>query len=112
MRIAIPLAGALLADHFGHCPRFGLFDADPETRRVVASSEIDAPEHQPGLLPSWLKERGVTHVIAGGMGARARTLCEGLGIEVVTGAAGEAAGLVESFLRGELVSTGRTCTHH
>jgi predicted Fe-Mo cluster-binding NifX family protein len=33
-----------------------------------------APEHQPGLLPLWLKERGVNVVIAGGIGSRAMDL--------------------------------------
>ncbi|MCK7542001.1 MAG: hypothetical protein MZV63_69485 [Marinilabiliales bacterium] len=27
--------------------------------------------HEPGLLPGWLAEKGVTDVIAGGMGQRA-----------------------------------------
>jgi predicted Fe-Mo cluster-binding NifX family protein len=53
---------------------------------VTATKETPAPEHQSGLLPPWLKERGVTHVIAGNMGAQARSLFYAASVEVLTGA--------------------------
>ena len=112
MRIAIPMEGEQLAQHFGHCGSFALVDVDPVARLISASTEIAAPEHQPGLLPPWLKERGVTHVIAGGMGSRARSLFQEVSIEVVTGAPSErAAALVEQYLAGRLVTTPHTCDH-
>ncbi len=72
MRIAIPLADGKLAMHFGHCERFVLVDLDPAGKKVVKRENVKAPPHQPGLLPSWLAERGATIIIAGGMGRRAR----------------------------------------
>lgn len=74
MKIAIPVTGDCLNSHFGHCEKFALVDVDDETKQTTATTEVVAPEHQPGLLPVWLKERGVTVVIAGGMGARALSL--------------------------------------
>ena len=59
MRIAIPTTGDCLNPHFGHCEKFALVDVDPKTKEVTATTELVAPEHQPGLLPVWLKERGV-----------------------------------------------------
>lgn len=112
MRIAIPVTGDQLEQHFGHCEKFALFDFDQETKKLVASGETPAPEHQPGLLPPWLKERGVTHVIAGNMGNRARTLLQDASVEVVIGAPVETAEvLVQQYLNGTLVTTEPTCDH-
>jgi predicted Fe-Mo cluster-binding NifX family protein len=112
MRIAIPLTDGQLTQHFGHCERFALIDVDPITRAVKSSTEVDAPEHQPGLLPPWLKERGVTLIIAGGMGSRARTLFQEVSIEVLTGAsAAGAATVVSQYLDGKLVTGENACDH-
>ena len=87
-------------------------DVDPATRQVTASAEVDAPEHQPGLLPPWLKERGVNVVIAGGMGERAQALFQAASIQVLTGApAGDATDIVRQYLDGTLVTGEHVCDH-
>ena len=112
MRIAIPTTGDCLNPHFGHCEKFALVDVDPKTKEVTATTELVAPEHQPGLLPVWLKERGVTVVIAGGMGARALSLFQEASIEVITGAPAESiATLIRKYLDGSLVSVEHLCEH-
>ena len=112
MRIAIPTTGDCLNPHFGHCEKFALVDVDPKTKEVTATTELVAPEHQPGLLPVWLKERGVTVVIAGGMGARALSVFQEASIEVITGAPAESvATLVRKYLDGTLVSVEHLCEH-
>lgn len=112
MRIAIPMNGNRLDLHFGHCSKFGLFDVATDTQTVTSSEEVAAPEHQHGLLPSWLKEHGVTFVIAGGMGAHARSLLTEASIDVITGAPAEAASvLVRRFLDGTLKTEERFCDH-
>jgi predicted Fe-Mo cluster-binding NifX family protein len=63
-------------------------------------------------LPVWLKERGVTVVIAGGMGARALSLFQEASIEVITGAPTESVStLVRKYLDGSLVSVEHLCEH-
>lgn len=112
MRIAIPLTEGRLAQHFGHCEKFALVDIDTEKRSVTAVTEVDAPEHEPGLLPSWLSARQVNMVIAGGMGTRAQSLFGDASIRVITGAAGGTAqSLAEEYLNGTLVSRPSTCDH-
>lgn len=112
MRIAIPVADGFLSQHFGHCKNFALVDVDPATKQITSSSEIAAPEHQPGLLPPWLKERGVNLVIAGGMGSRAHSLFQAESIEVLTGAPAESvAELVRKYLDGQLVTGVNACDH-
>jgi predicted Fe-Mo cluster-binding NifX family protein len=79
---------------------------------VLSTMEIPAPEHQHGLLPPWLKERGVTLVIAGGMGIHARSLLRDVSIEVLTGAPEEAPELlVRRYLEGTLETAERLCDH-
>jgi len=112
IRIAIPVAGGRLAQHFGHCEKFALVDVDPVTRQTTASTEVAAPEHQPGRLPPWLKERGVNLIIAGGMGSRAHSLFQTVSIEVLSGAPEETvATLVQQYLDGTLVTGANACDH-
>jgi ATP-binding protein involved in chromosome partitioning len=112
MRIAIPLADGRLSMHFGHCERFVLIDVDPATRAIQKKEELPAPEHEPGLLPRWLAERGAELIIAGGMGGRAQGLFTQNGIQVVVGAPAEAPEtLVAAYLDGSLRSGENFCDH-
>jgi predicted Fe-Mo cluster-binding NifX family protein len=112
MRIAIPVANGKLAMHFGHCEAFALIDVDPNTKAITKTEILEAPEHQPGLLPPWLHERGAALIIAGGMGVRAQQLFAENGIQVVTGAPCEPPEmLVEAYLAGALQSGANLCDH-
>ena len=112
MIIAIPLEDGKLAQHFGHCASFALMHTDT-ANAVTERRDVDAPPHVPGLLPEWLSERGVTLVIAGGMGARALDLFAQKGIKVVTGAPVDAPErLVAAYFRESLETTANACNHH
>jgi predicted Fe-Mo cluster-binding NifX family protein len=112
MRFAIPLAEGKLAIHFGHCASFALIDIDPVGKTIVKRQDVDAPPHQPGLLPPWLAERGVGRIIASGMGQRAQDLFSAQGIEVTVGAPVETPEkLVVSFLADSLSVGGNACDH-
>jgi len=112
MRIAIPLAEGKLSAHFGHCRSFALFDVDPDEKTVLRQQVLDAPEHAPGLLPSWLGRHGVDLVIAGGMGRRAQGFFDEGGVKVVTGAPPEAPErIVDAYLEGTLAIGGNICDH-
>lgn len=112
MRIAIPLANGRLSMHFGHCEHFALVDVDTTEKKVVKREDIDAPPHQPGLLPPWLAERGANVIIAGGMGQRAQELFAHQGIQVVVGAPAEAPEkLIVDYLAGTLRFGENICDH-
>ena len=112
MRIALPVTDGKLCMHFGHCDTFALIDVDPKTKTITAKDVVDAPEHQPGLLPPWLAERGVHVVIAGGMGQRAQSLFVENKIKVVTGApADPPEQVVADYLAGTLKTGANTCDH-
>jgi Mrp family chromosome partitioning ATPase/predicted Fe-Mo cluster-binding NifX family protein len=110
MRIAIPVTKGRLSMHFGHSEQFALIDV--EKGRIAGSETVDAPEHEPGLLPEWLGERKTNLIIAGGMGSRAKSLFREKGIEVLTGAPCDPPEqLVETYLEGDLVLGENTCDH-
>jgi NifU-like protein involved in Fe-S cluster formation/predicted Fe-Mo cluster-binding NifX family protein len=112
MKIAIPIANGKLTMHFGHCEAFALIVADPKSKSIVTREDVDAPPHQPGLLPPWLAERGVQLVIAGGMGQRAQMLFAEQGIQVLVGAPADTPErLVLAHLDGTLPLAGNACDH-
>ncbi|UCF06349.1 MAG: P-loop NTPase [bacterium] len=112
MRIAIPIAQGKLSMHFGHCDQFALVDVDTGERTIVSQQLVDAPAHQPGLLPGWLRERGADLVIASGMGQRAKALFKDNGIDVLIGApSDEPDTIVKAYLEGTLVTGENICDH-
>ena len=112
MKIAIPLAEGKLTMHFGHCASFALVEVDAQTKKIVKREDIDAPPHQPGLLPPWLAKRGATVIIAGGMGQRAQELFGQQGIQVVVGAPCDTPEIiVNNFLAGTLKVGDNVCDH-
>ncbi len=112
MKIAIPVANGKLCLHFGHCEKFAFLQIDEATHKIVESLLLSPPAHEPGVLPRWIGAQGATQVIAGGMGAMARTMLEKNGISVQVGAPSlgpaEVAGL---WLRGELIAGENGCDH-
>ncbi len=112
MKIAVPVAGDKLAMHFGHCEKFAIIEVDENEKKVLGKTFIDAPPHQPGLLPPWLAERGANVIISGGMGQRAQDLFAANNIKVVVGAPSESPEkLAADFLAGTLVSGQNICDH-
>lgn len=112
MRIAIPMADGLLAQHFGHCEQFELIDVDDQAKSVVARKALPAPEHAHGVLPRWLHEQGAQVVIAGGIGQGAQSLLRQAGIEVLAGVESRTADdVIGAYLNGTLVSGVSSCNH-
>jgi len=112
LRIAIPVSGERLSMHFGHCDTFALLDVDPGKKEILNKENVDAPPHQPGLLPRWLHERGVNMIIAGGMGTRAQELFAQNNIKVITGAPNlTPERLIKDLLEGSLVTGANICDH-
>jgi predicted Fe-Mo cluster-binding NifX family protein len=109
-KIAVPVSDGKLDGHFGHCKQFALVEV--EEQEIKGISYLDAPPHQPGLLPPWLAERGATDIIAGGMGQRAIDLFNEKGINVFVGAPAIAPEeLVNGFLNESLSFSANYCDH-
>ena len=103
MKIAIPLEGGVLASHFGRCQEFAIISLDLDAKRIIQTEAMSPPVHQPGVLPQWLHQLGVSAVIAGGMGQRAIQLFSQMGIDVHAGAPVDSPeNLTRAFLDGSL----------
>lgn len=112
MKIAIPTNDDILSAHFGHCKTFVLVDVDLKKKRVLNKVVVDAPRHEPGVLPKFLADQGANAIIAGGMGNQAICLFEENNIEVVLGAPEKRTDeIISDFLNGTLKTDGNLCDH-
>ncbi|MFZ5828963.1 MAG: NifB/NifX family molybdenum-iron cluster-binding protein [Planctomycetota bacterium] len=112
MKIAIPVADGRLCMHFGHCEQFALVEVAENNPSAMQTALVAPPPHEPGVLPRWLHEQGVTLVIAGGMGHRAQQLFSKNGVQVLVGAPAESPEtLVTAYLKGTLSCGGNCCDH-
>lgn len=111
MKIAVPTAQGRFSEHFGGAECFGLYDVDEAAKTIRSKVEAEAPPHERGAYPRWLREQGAEVILAGGMGPRAIQMFDHYGIKVVVGVSGDAPdALVQSFLEGTLISSGDPCT--
>jgi predicted Fe-Mo cluster-binding NifX family protein len=110
MKIAVATEKEMVTEHFGHCQGFMIFDT--EKKGIVRSEMVPNPGHKPGFLPRFLADLGVDTIISGGMGSAAVELFNGNNIEVIVGIEGSAQAAVESYLEGNLKSTGSGCHEH
>jgi len=100
MRVAISTDGGLVSAHFGRCPSFTIVEID--NGKITKKTEVANPGHQPGFIPQFLDEKGVECIIAGGMGMRATSLFEELGIKTIVGVSGKIEDALEQLKKGDL----------
>jgi len=112
MKYAVPMSGGLVATHFGHCEQFGLFDVDEIKKQILKKEFVSSPGHEPDYLPHWLTEKGVSRIIAGGMGSRAQNLFQKNHIGVIIGTIEKDPDqAVLSYLDGRLATGSNICDH-
>ncbi|MGB4503591.1 MAG: NifB/NifX family molybdenum-iron cluster-binding protein [Syntrophaceticus sp.] len=109
MKVAVPSEGTDICAHFGHCESFTIVEM--EDGKVINKQTLEAPPHEPGLLPRLLAEKGVNVVIAGGMGSRAQQLFAQQDIKVITGASGSIDDALAAFIQGNLKTGPNACDH-
>lgn len=112
MRIAVPFDNGQIFQHFGKSECFKIYDT---TSVFVLGSEVvetAGMAHAHGSLAEFLKEKGVQIIICGGIGEGAITALTEAGIQVLTGAQGEADEIVKACLKNEIkLNTQSTCGH-
>ena len=110
MKIAVSYDNGEIFQHFGRTETFKVYDIEDG---AVASSEI-LPTGGTGheALAGFLAENGVAAVICGGLGEGAQAALFEAGIDVISGAEGDADEAVAALLRGELETCGCNCDHH
>ena len=110
-KIAIPVdQDGTLDAHFGHCKFFALYTI--EDNKIQKVEQLVPPPHEPGLLPKWLSEKGVSDIIAGGMGHKAIRLFNEFGVNALVGAPrANGKELIENYLNNTLVLQANYCSH-
>lgn len=109
--IAVPVdKNGELDGHFGHCRYFALVTVNNE--EIIFEEAVEPPPHEPGILPRWLAEKGVTDVLAGGMGHKAIQIFKYNNVNVFVGAPKlKATELVKGFLEKSIQFTANYCDH-
>ena len=112
MKVAIPLnEDGTVFQHFGHAPRFKLYDIEGGT---IASEEVvEATGSGHGALAGFLHGLAVNAVICGGIGAGARNALAQNGIDVFGGVQGSADAAARALASGTLAyDPDARCNHH
>lgn len=111
MVIAVTYEDGQVFQHFGHSAAFKIYEA--EDGEIRSSQVVDTNGSGHGALAGFLRERGVTHLICGGIGAGARTALAQAGIQLFPGVAGAADDAALALAKGTLrYDPDTACTHH
>lgn len=111
MKIAVTYENGQVFQHFGHSEFFKLYEV--EDGAVKSAQVVDAAGSGHGALAGFLRDRGVTALICGGIGGGARTALAEAGIQLYPGVTGEADQRVAELLGGTLrFSPDTVCDHH
>lgn len=109
MKVAIAVVGGYVAQHFGKCQEYAIFDV--AEGKLENLKYVSNPGHKPGFLPPYLKGLNVDCVIAGGMGQKALALFAENEIKPIIGVSGQVNQVIEDFLNGKIESGVSLCTH-
>lgn len=111
MKVAIPLDGDQVNQHFGQSKHFVV--AEIEQGQVITKEILDAAQlqHNHGGLSSLLTASGVTAVIVGGIGQPARQALLDNGLTVIRGARGPYREVLHAYAAGKLQDENVSCHH-
>ena len=110
MKIAVPFSNGEVFQHFGHTEHFKLYEV--EAGQVISGEVIDTNGSGHDALANFLADLSVNVLLCGGIGGGAQAALSAAGIEICSGAQGDADAAVNAYLNGELESAGVNCDHH
>lgn len=110
MKIAVTYDNGNIFQHFGKTEFFKVYEV--EDGKVITSEVISSNGEGHGALAGVLAGQNVQVLICGGIGGGAQNALAQAGIELCSGAEGDADQAVEAYLKGKLVSKGANCDHH
>ena len=110
MKIAVTFENGEVFQHFGHTETFKLYEVEGD--RIVSGEVIPTNGSGHEALAGFLSDLSVNVLLCGGIGDGAQAALSGAGIEICSGATGDADAAVQAYLRGELESAGVNCDHH
>lgn len=114
MKLAIPVNKANQVDeHFGHCEMYKVVTLN-ENNEMAETELVDSPKGCgcKSDIAETLSGKGVTIMLAGGIGEGAVNKLNHSGIEVIRGCSGDVDKLAVLFTEGKIADTGSNCNHH
>lgn len=114
MKIAVPVKESLQIDnHFGHCAFYQIFTIG-ENGQILSVETMNAPEGCgcKSNMAEVLSQKGVTIMLAGGIGTGAVQKLQSNGIKVIRNCAGGAGEQVNHYLAGSIKDGGKNCSSH
>ena len=110
MRIAVTYEDGNVFQHFGHTEQFKIYDVEDDA--ILSQEIIGSGDSGHEALAGLLDDHAIDVLICGGIGGGAQAALESYGIEICSGATGNADEAVKAYIRGELESAGVNCDHH
>ena len=112
MKIAVPTRGSLVDDHFGHCEMYSVFTINDN--KIITTEILPSPQGCgcKSNIASVLREKGVSIMLAGNMGAGAMNILNMHGIEVFRGCTGDVKAITEAYINGKIADSGIGCSHN
>lgn len=114
MKIAVPVTSNNQIDsHFGHCEYYNIFSVSENNE--IENIQTLKSEQGCGCksnIASVLAQKGVTVMLAGGIGGGAINVLNAAGIQVIRGCSGHPAEVVKQYLAGSITDSGISCKHH
>jgi predicted Fe-Mo cluster-binding NifX family protein len=113
VKIAIPTRENQVDDHFGHCAMYTVVTAD-ENHNIINKEIIPSPQGCgcKSNIATVFQQMGVTTMLAGGIGEGAINVLSRHGIQVIRGCSGDVDQLAVNYLKGSLIDSGISCSHH
>ncbi len=109
MKIAIATDNGQVAQHFGRCMEYTIFDIEKD--KIANKTLLPNPGHAPGAIPKFLHEHNCELIIAGGMGRRAQEFFKQFNIDWIIGVQGKVEKIIADYLNNTLVAGESSCTH-
>jgi predicted Fe-Mo cluster-binding NifX family protein len=101
------MKSTMVNNHFGKAPEFSIFLI--EEKNIISREIVKNPGRENAMVVKMMPEQGVTHIITGAMGSKARDMMRDHQIIVITGVLGSIETNVQRFINGELVSKDAPC---
>jgi predicted DNA-binding protein (UPF0251 family)/predicted Fe-Mo cluster-binding NifX family protein len=112
MIVAVPYLEGDVNAHFGSTRAFLIAETEDGKVGQTTLSEVQGMQHNHAGIAGFLKEQGVSVILAGGMGGPMQQALKAQGFELYCGVSGPAMDAVQAFLAGGIEQSDATCGHH
>jgi predicted Fe-Mo cluster-binding NifX family protein len=111
MKAAVCYENGNVFQHFGHTEQFKLYTI--ENKKIISTEIISTGGTGHEALADFLKDRGVSAIICGGIGGGAVTALTASGLTIYAGNSGAADEKAQLLAEGKLaVNANANCNHH